>query len=82
MYFLIPNRSLTGSNALQATNLLRALRQVRETAALGLLDGLSAPPGVVVAEMEGPKEWALSQRIASLNRFLLDHMVKCGLLRA
>eukprot|EP00798_Chlamydomonas_sp_ICE-L_P004951 gene4951-34729_t len=37
----------------QASNLLRALRHTRESAALGLLDGLSSPPEIVVTQCLG-----------------------------
>ena len=52
--------------------------QVREASALGLLDGLLVPPGVVLPETLGPRAWALSRRTASLSRFLLDHMYSLG----
>jgi hypothetical protein len=60
----------------QASNLLSALRQVRETSALSLLDDVLVPPGVVLPETQGPKAWALARRLASLSRFLLEHMYR------
>ena len=54
------------------------ITKVRETSALGLLDGLLVPPGVVLPETLGPRAWALSRRTASLSRFLLDHMYSLG----
>ena len=74
IHFLFRMLSSAHGIPCQAANLLQALRQVREAAALGLLDGLNVPPGVVLPETEGPKAWALSRRLASLQRFLLDHM--------
>jgi PAB-dependent poly(A)-specific ribonuclease subunit 2 len=74
IHFLFRMLALAHGIPCQAANLLQALRQVREAAALGLLDGLNVPPGVVLPETEGPKAWALSRRLASLQRFLLDHM--------
>lgn len=67
----------------QASHLLRALRQNREAAALGLLDAASgAPPapgdarGVEAAVAARQAGGALQRRIASLTRFLLEHLSK------
>lgn len=51
---------------LQPNNLLRTLRQSREAAALGLVDGPE--------EWENNKEKSLAKRIQSFNRFLLDQV--------
>ncbi|GAX75051.1 hypothetical protein CEUSTIGMA_g2495.t1 [Chlamydomonas eustigma] len=74
MHFLFCMLKTGQGTPCQASNLLSALRQVRETSALGLLDGVLVPPGVVLPETQGPKAWALSRRLASLSRFLLEHM--------
>jgi len=66
----------------QASHLLRALRQNREAAALGLLEAGTAASGdsrgveAVVAQRQSGA--AVGKRIASLTRFLLDHLIKCG----
>jgi hypothetical protein len=67
----------------QASHLLRALRQNREAAALGLLEaggpGAGAPGdarGVEAAVAQRQQGAALGKRIASLTRFLLDHLSK------
>lgn len=51
---------------LQPNNLLRALRQIREAAALGLVEGPE--------EWENSKEKSLAKRIQSFNRFLLEQV--------
>jgi PAB-dependent poly(A)-specific ribonuclease subunit 2 len=65
----------------QASNLLRALKQNREAAALGLLDGAGGPGGGAggvesrVLEAEA-KQQVLARRFVSLSRFLLEHLHK------
>ena len=53
---------------LQPNNLLRALRQIREAAALGLVEGPE--------EWENSKEKSLAKRIQSFNRFLLEQVLR------
>ncbi|KAK9820479.1 hypothetical protein WJX72_010776 [[Myrmecia] bisecta] len=66
--------------ACQATNLLRALRQNREAAALGLLEGHSQKgEGHADIEVEAGKDRSLERRIQSLQRFLLEQLHREGL---
>ena len=74
-----------GGTPCQASNLLRALKQNREAAALGLLEGAGpgggglGAPGMLetrLGEGEAGKTAALAKRIASLSRFLLEHLQK------
>jgi PAB-dependent poly(A)-specific ribonuclease subunit 2 len=85
LMFLFRMLAAAGGTPCQASNLLRALKQNREAAALGLLDG--AGPGAAglagqgLVEMRGAegepgKTAALAKRIASLSRFLLEHLQK------
>lgn len=66
---------------LQATNLLRGLRQIREAGTLGLLDGKQGI-GAAAAEAAGvavnatAKDYGLSRRVVTLSRFLLEHVHK------
>uniref|UniRef100_A0A7S3VSI1 PAN2 UCH domain-containing protein n=2 Tax=Dunaliella tertiolecta TaxID=3047 RepID=A0A7S3VSI1_DUNTE len=65
----------------QAANLLRALRQIREAAALGLLDSSSSlarvgAHGGQAHEETLARRWALGRRVAALARFLMDHCHK------
>nr|XP_024386798.1 PAN2-PAN3 deadenylation complex catalytic subunit Pan2-like isoform X3 [Physcomitrium patens] len=54
----------------QPSNLLRALRQIKEAAALGLVEGPE--------EWENSKEKSLAKRIQSFSRFLLEQIHKEG----
>ncbi|KAG1670195.1 hypothetical protein FOA52_014971 [Chlamydomonas sp. UWO 241] len=76
LHFLFRMLATAVGTPCQAANLLSALRQVPEAAALGLLDGVNVPAGVALPEPEGPRAWALSRRVGALSRFLLDHMHK------
>ncbi len=76
-------RVLAVGGGAQASNFLRALRQLREAAALGLLDasvgggGTAAAGGAEAAhDVTGLREWALGRRCAALSRFLLDTLAR------
>jgi PAB-dependent poly(A)-specific ribonuclease subunit 2 len=58
---------IKGNFVLQPNNLLRALRQIKEAAALGLVEGPE--------EWENSKEKSLAKRIQSFNRFLLEQVL-------
>ena len=66
--FVVHMLDLAGGDSCQASNLLRALRQMKEASALGLV--------------EGPEQWEQSserspgKRIQSLSRFLLEQLHK------
>jgi hypothetical protein len=62
----------------QAANLLRALRQNKEAAGLGLLEGVKGERGATDIEVEAKKERSLSKRVQSLSRFLLEALNKEG----
>lgn len=64
--------------AIQASNLLRALRQNREASGLGLIEGLTAADAAASLDQGtgGNKAFALPKKISSLARFLMDHLVK------
>ncbi|KAL4859552.1 PAN2-PAN3 deadenylation complex catalytic subunit pan2 [Chlorella vulgaris] len=62
----------------QAANLLRALRQNKEAAGLGLLEGVKGERGASDIEVEAKKERSLSKRVQSLSRFLLEALNKEG----
>ncbi|CAL8467279.1 g6816 [Coccomyxa elongata] len=64
-----------GPAACQATNLLRALRQNKGAAALGLLETHSQRSGENTdIEVETNKEKSLQRRVQSLQRFLLERL--------
>ncbi|BDA40432.1 probable PAN2-PAN3 deadenylation complex catalytic subunit pan2 [Coccomyxa sp. Obi] len=64
-----------GPAACQATNLLRALRQNKGAAALGLLETHSQRSGENTdIEVETNKEKSLPRRVQSLQRFLLERL--------
>ncbi|KAL4430743.1 hypothetical protein ABPG75_005999 [Micractinium tetrahymenae] len=60
----------------QAANLLRALRQNKEAAGLGLLEGVKGERAATDIEVEAKKERLLSKRVQSLSRFLLEALNK------
>ena len=66
--FVVHMLDLAGGDSCQASNLLRALRQMKEASALGLV--------------EGPEQWEQSserspgKRIQSLSRFLMEQLHK------
>ena len=72
---MLKTAQLTGVPC-QAQNLLRALRQIKEAAALGLLE---VAAGTVDMEIETNKDYNLRRRCQSLSRFLLEHLHKEGL---
>lgn len=78
MKFLFDMMVQAGGTPCRASNLLRALRQVREAGALGLLEGvgLRAVGDSRGLEAELAKQAALPLRLTALARFLLDHLAK------
>eukprot|EP00898_Chlorokybus_atmophyticus_P002747 jgi/Chlat1/3473/Chrsp23S03668 len=66
--FMLHMLSLAKSAACQASNLLRSLRQIREAAALGLLEGSD--------ELGTTKEKSLAKRIQTFSRFMLEQLHK------
>ncbi|KAG0613820.1 hypothetical protein M758_6G131500 [Ceratodon purpureus] len=68
--FVLHMLDLAQGGTCQPNNLLRALRQIKEAAALGLVEGPE--------EWENSKEKSLAKRIQSFNRFLLEQIHKEG----
>lgn len=61
---------------LQASNLLRALRQTSEAVALGLLEGVKGERGAVDIAVEAQKDKNFVRRMERLNRFILTRLEK------
>lgn len=59
---------------MQASNLLRALRQTSEAVALGLLEGVKGERGSVDIAVEAQKDKSLIRRIERLCRFLINRL--------
>eukprot|EP00850_Spirogloea_muscicola_P011319 SM000070S21285 [mRNA] locus=s70:22412:31223:- [translate_table: standard] len=66
--FVLHMLDLAEGDTCQPTNLLRALRQIKEAVALGLVEGPD--------EYKSFKEKSVSKRIQALSRFLLEQLHK------
>eukprot|EP00887_Chlorella_sp_A99_P005338 scaffold1.g5338.t1 len=69
-------RVQAGGAPCQPANLLRCLRQSKEAAALGLLEGVKGERVATDIEVEANKDRSLSRRVQSLCRFLLEALNK------
>ncbi|GBG65163.1 hypothetical protein CBR_g49959 [Chara braunii] len=66
--FVLHMLDLAEGDTCQPSNLLRALRQIREASALGLVEGPE--------EWDNSKEKSLAKRIQNFSRFLLEQLHK------